>query len=54
MEYVMENKVTNTMLEEKIQEAKHLLQENGYIIKKLTKDMQKDLDECNKLEGDEK
>jgi len=52
MEYTMENKVTKTILEEKIQEAKELLRENGYTVRKLTKLMKEDLDECDRLEGD--
>jgi len=51
-EYVMENKVTNTMLEEKIQEAKELLWANGYIVKKFTKEMNKDADKCDASGGD--
>jgi len=52
MEYTMENKVTKIVLEDKIQEAKKLLRENGYVIIKLTQAMKDDLDECDMLEGD--
>ena len=48
----MENKVNNAILEEKIQKAKKLLWENGYVIIKLTKAMKDDFDECDRLEGD--
>ena len=52
MEYTMENKISNDILEEKIKEAKELLLTNGYSVKKLTQTMKDDLDECNRLEGD--
>ena len=48
----MENKVSNAILEDKIQEAKKLLRENGYVIIKLTQAMKDDLDECDRSEGD--
>jgi len=52
MEYTMENKVTKTVLEDKIQEAKQLLWENGYRTTKITDKMNKDADKCDSLNGD--
>ena len=37
-------------MEEKINEAIKLLKANGYIVKKWTKSMKKDADECCKME----
>jgi len=54
MEYTMENKVSNAILEEKIKEAKELLWANEYVIKKMTKSMKEDSDKCETMgyEGD--
>lgn len=52
MEYTIENKITKTILEDQIQQAKELLWANGYVVKKINKLMNEDLEECNSLEGD--
>jgi len=54
MEYTMKNKVSNIIVEDKIQEAKQLLRDNGYAIKKMTKSMKEDSDKCEAMgyEGD--